>query len=480
MTPFLTVLLAMASEPYRVPSKPELELYRLGIAPMRGGDGRDELSKEAIELREKAAAKFKEAKEYSDTLKGRKDDNDADIDASEEELAKFDGMMADARQFDVDFRAKAKEEGNAVDLREGMDFYYGKATGGEKLPWHEVHAQQLPTPGQQFAASDEYKELVESGRLTAEKAQYGQLSKPVDLSKAATDLIQSETGGPGAALVTPQYLPGILPLPQRPLTIRELFSQAPATSDSISYARQNAFDDAAAAVAQAETVAGGGKPQSSIAWTRETGVIETIATWMAATRQQLADAGQVASLIDNQGRLMLQLEEEDQILNGNGTSPNISGLLDQTLQTLTVAAGGDNLDAVRTCKRLVKTGTARANADTILLNPYDSEQYDLLKDSNGLYRGGNPIGNFNFNAPIWSLNRVESEAITLGTAIVGAFKYGATVYERQGITVYTTDSHSDFFIRNIIAILFEERLGFACFFPTAFVEMTLDLTDWGT
>jgi len=224
----------------------------------------------------------------------------------------------------------------------------------------------------------------------------------------------------------------------------------------------------------------GRKPQSSIAWERRTGVIETIATFLAATRQQLADAGQVASLIDNQGRLMLQLEEEDQLINGNGTTPNLSGLLDQTLQTLVVAAAGDNLDAVRTAKRLVKTGAARANADVLLLNPYDSEQFDLLKDTNGLYRGGNPIGNFTFDQPIWGLRRVESEAIALGTAIVGAFRFGATVYERQGLTVYTTDSHSDWFTRNLICILFEERLGFAVWFPLAFVEMTLDLTDWGT
>jgi len=282
--------------------------------------------------------------------------------------------------------------------------------------------------------------------------------------------------------VTPQYIPGILPLPQRPLTVRELFSQAPASSDSISYARQTKFDNAAAAVEQATSVSGetGRKPQSSIAWERQTSVIETIATYMAATRQQLADAGQVASLIDNQGRLMLQLEEEDQLINGNGTTPNLSGLLDQTLQTLVVPAGGNNLDAIRTAKRLVKTGAARANADTLLINPYDSEQFDLLKDTNGLYRGGNPIGNITFDQPIWSLRRVESEAIALGTAIVGAFRFGATVYERQGITVYTTDSHSDWFTRNLICILFEERLGFAVWFPLAFVEMTLDLTDWGT
>lgn len=442
------------------------------------------LSKEAITLREQAAAKFKEAKEYSDSLAGKKSDTGEPIDASEADLQKFDGLMTEARGLDGQFRAKAKAEGQVIDLREGMDFYYGKATGGGRLPWQQVSMREIaPTIGQEFIASEEYKELTDSGRLVSEKMQYGQLSKPKVLGgKAAGDLIQSESGGPGAALVTPQYIPGILPLPQRPLTVRELFSQAPASSDSISYAAQSAFDSAAAMVEQATAVTGetGRKPQSSIAWERRTGVIETLATYMAATRQQLADAGQVASLIDNQGRLMLQLLEEEQLINGNGTTPNLSGILDQTIQTLVVAAGGNNLDAIRTAKRLVKTGAARANADVVLLNPYDSEQFDLLKDTNGLYRGGNPIGNFTFDQPIWGLRRVESEEVAIGQAIVGAFRFGATVYERQGITVYTTDSHSDWFTRNLICILFEERLGFAVWFPLAFVELTLDLTDWGT
>ncbi len=74
---------------------------------------------------------------------------------------------------------------------------------------------------------------------------------------------------------------------------------------------------------------------------------------------------------------------------------------------------------------------------------------------------------------------MESEAITAGTVLVGAFQ-AATVLERMPITVYTTDSHSDWFTRNIIAVLFEERLGFPIFYPAAFVKITLNLWAGGT
>lgn len=459
-------------------------------------------------MREKAAAKFKEANdlvEESCKTAGisieelRDPENEKSIPA--EDLAKFDVLMAEGRKLHADYEKAAKDAGRWTGIKDAMDFYYSKATGNGPLPWHQVSVQEMERPkslGQAFIGSDAYKALIESGVLHNEQGKFRSDGVRVldDLQKraaagdeqakaaykAATDLIHSESGGPGAALVVAQFLPGILQFPARPLTVRELFASGTTTSDLISYAAQSARDNAAAAVEQATSPSTGLKPQSSIAWERRTSPVETIATWMAATRQQLMDAPQMQSLIDNQGRLMLQLEEEDQLLSGSGVSPNLDGLLNVSgVLTLAVVGGSaNNLDAIRTAKRMVATGLSRKRADAIVMNPIDSEQFDLLKDTNNLYRGGNPVGNFTFDQPLWGLRRVESEGVPVGTVIVGAFKEGATVLERQPITVYTTDSHSDFFVRNLIVVLFEERLGFPVWFPSAFVDITLDQTDWGT
>jgi len=392
-----------------------------------------------------------------------------------ENQERFDALMAEGRTKMDAFRKASAAEGTVLSLRETLSEIAGGVRGTGPIPFAEVTVPaRAGSIGAQFVASDEYRALVASGALTSDRAAF----KSSPFVAAATDVIQSTPStGTGAALVTPQYLPGVLPLPQRPLTVRELFGSGTATSDSISYAQQSAFDNAAATVAQATATNNGAKPQSSIAWTRQTSAVETIATWMAVTRQQLADAGQVMSLIDNQLRIMLALEEEDQLLNGNGTSPNLSGIYDQSgLQTLDLGGlgGTGNLDGVRTARRMVKTGTSRLTADAIVLNPIDSEQFDLLKDDVGAYRGGNPIGNFTFDQPIWGLRRVESEAMTQGKALVGAFRAGATVLERQGITILTAEQHSDFFVRNLVVILAEERLGFPVYFPTAFVDVNLD------
>lgn len=451
----------------------------------------------AAELREKAAALFLEANSLVEGVK------EEEITAELE--AKFNGKMTEAKAADKEYRDAAGKEGQRIELKESLAYYAGKA--GADVDWNKVaeeggrkglphYGGGLITPpgfsgekslGQEFVDSAEFKELLSSGALNSEGAKFK--TRPIGL-KATTDILSGNTAGangngPGSALITPQYLPGILPLPQRPLTIRDLFSQATTTSDVISYAYQSSFDNGAAAVGEAASDGNptGAKPQSSIGWLRTTSPVETIATWMAATRKQLSDAGQVRSLIDNQGRLMIQLEEEDQLLNGDGTAPNLSGLLDrsglQTLDLSTATSERANLDGVRTSKRLVRTGPARAVADAVIVNPVDSEEFDLMVDNEGRYRAGDPFGVAGPTGdapPIWRLRRVESEAVDEGTAIVGAFRQGGTVFEREGLVTYTSDSHSDFFIRNLIAILFEERLGLAIFFPSAFVVVTL--ADW--
>jgi len=448
----------------------------------------------SAELREQALSKFKEA----NALVEGKDPTDL----TPEDEQKFDTLMAEAKTFDDQFVAAAGKEGKVATLAERIDFYT-KAATGKGIDWSKVEGGNpderksglphydgglmIPGTGKSlgdlYVASKEYEELLDSKSLESDGAKFKSSPFSPEL-KATSDIIRS-AAGTGAALVTPQYLPGVLGLPQQPLTVRDLFSQATTTSDTLSYARQSAFDNGAAAVAEATAVNTGAKPQSSIAWTRTTEPIETIATWMAATRRALADAGQIRSLIDNQLTLMLQLEEEDQLLNGNGTSPNISGLLDRVgLQTLNLsAATGDraNLDGLRTAKRLVRTGAARMVADAVVVNPVDSEEYDLMVDGEGRYRAGDPFGVMGPTGdapPIWRMRRVESEAVTAGTAIVGAFRTGATVFQRQGITILTSDSHSDFFVRNLVVVLAEERLGLAVFFPTAFVVVTLK--DWPT
>jgi HK97 family phage major capsid protein len=425
----------------------------------------------AAQLREDALAKLMEAKAYSETQ---------DMDPE-----RLEALMGEFRDLDAKASKAQTTDETLGTIKDRMEWYAGKATGA---PVHfssvTLDASAGQSRGAAFVASAEYRELVSSGALASDRSSFKSRPFLAAGGGAASDVVQTGTGGPATDLVLPQYLPGIVPLPQRPLTIRDLFSAGTATSDTVSYAQQKYLTSGAAAVAQAVSASTGEKPQSSLGWERKTSPVETIATWMAVTRQTLADAGQVRALIDNQLDLLLRLEEEDQLLNGDGTSPNLSGIYDQVIQELDLTSatshGDPNLDGVRVGMRMVKTGASRATADAVVVNPIDSADFDLLVDDQGHYRIGDPFA-YNANGqprPIWGLTRVESEAVTQGKALVGAFKMGATVLERQGVTILTADQHADFFVRNLVVVLAEERLGFPVYFPSAFVDVTLKSFDY--
>lgn len=433
----------------------------------------------SAQLREDAIGLLAQARALTDPADGT---------VSAENKPRFDALMDQFRAVDKAVAQAEADEGQVASLQERWAHYTG-AVSGQPMRFSAFTTDPASrlTPGQQFVASEAYQKLVASKALTSPDARFRTdpitVAPRIGYGAAASDVISTDGSvGNSQGLVTP-YRPGIvLPLEQRPLVVRDLFPVVDMPSgDTIEYAQQSGFDSAAAAVAQATTVntdtlAGGLKPQSSLAWEEKSAPARWIATWMVATRQALADATQLAALIDNQGRSMIRLEEDDQVLNGNGTAPNISGIRDQQIITLDLT-GADNLDGVRTARRLVQTGLSRQQPTFVVLNPVDSEEFDLLKDGNNNYRGGNPIGNFDFTQGIWRLRRVESEAMPEGKGLVGA-RTGATIFEREPLRVLTADQHSDFFVRNLVVILFEERIALPVYFPTAFVEISF--ADWGS
>ena len=73
---------------------------------------------------------------------------------------------------------------------------------------------------------------------------------------------------------------------------------------------------------------------------------------------------------------------------------------------------------------------------------------------------------------MWGLPVIESEFVPEGTAFVGDFRQ-MVIWDREETTIRATDSHSDFFIRNMVAILGELRAAFGVLRPAAIVEIDL-------
>lgn len=426
----------------------------------------------AVDLREQALAKFLEAKE----LIGPEGEVKA------ENLDQFNALMTEAKDLDAQYGKAQAGSDNRETLRERLEYYTGKVTGSPiRFATTTLDPNSRKSLGEQFVTSAAYEKLKASGALnpgsTFRTDPVIAVPGMTSFGAATSDIIHTESGGSiGPANVR---LPGIYGFGAPPLDMRGVFpNDTISDGDALDYAAQTGFDKAdglAVKQSNASNDAAGLKKQSSVKWELKTAHFEWLATWLATTRQALGNVSAIRSFIDIQGRRMIAMEEEEQIVNGNGTRPNLSGILDQdSLQTL-LLTGRDNLDGIRVARRMVKSGLSRLTPDFVAMNPIDSEGVDLLKDDFGIYRGGNPIGNFGFNQPIWGLRRVETEALEPGTALVGA-STAATFFERDPLQVLTADQHADFFVRNLVVILFEERVGFPIYFPTAFVELTL--ADW--
>jgi HK97 family phage major capsid protein len=95
----------------------------------------------------------------------------------------------------------------------------------------------------------------------------------------------------------------------------------------------------------------------------------------------------------------------------------------------------------------------------------------LLTDEDGrFYFGGPRIGE---QWPVWRVPVVESESLTEGEALMGDFRK-AVLWDREQATIQVSDSHEDFFTRNMVAILAEMRAAFGVIRPSAFIVVPME------
>ena len=321
--------------------------------------------------------------------------------------------------------------------------------------------------GEQFAES-----LTAKGYSSGDRFTHG-----VDAKATIT-----QAGG-GIGTVIPQYQPGIVPMLFRRLTVSDLLPQGTVNGPSLVYVQETAVTNAAATVAE-----GALKPQSDITTAQVTEAVRKIATTAKISDEMVNDAGYIQSYVNGRLVLFVQLAEEDQLLNGNGTAPNLRGILNRTGLSAAQAVGTDTrVDAIFKEITKIRTG-AFLDPDAVVLHPTDWQSIRLSKDSNGQYYAGGPFGFAAYGNPaqsagdtsnlsaggdtLWGLRVVVTPAIAQGTALVGSFQLGAQVYRRDGMRVEATNSNEDDFKTNLIAIRVEERLGLAVYRPAGFGTVT--------
>jgi HK97 family phage major capsid protein len=226
--------------------------------------------------------------------------------------------------------------------------------------------------------------------------------------------------------------------------------------------------DAGTIAATPETLV---KPEMAVAYDLQTEAVKTIAHWIPASRQIMADASVLAGRINDRLVYGLKFSEEHHILYGDGSSRQLQGILtDAARQTYNWSSGtvGDTkVDAIR--RAITKSMLAYYPVTGVVLHPVDWEDIELLKGTDKHYIWVTvPDGAGVMR--VWSIPVVVTTAINQGEFALGAWNLGATLYDREDATVRIAEQHEDFFIRNMVLVLGEERLVQTVERPESFVH----------
>lgn len=315
--------------------------------------------------------------------------------------------------------------------------------------------------GEQFIETEDFLRLAKNKRGTASFEVKGGLHQKTTIT---TTTVGNSTPG----ILTPQRVGGIITPQLRKLTIRDILNVGTTTSNAIEYVKENVFTNNASPQVEASD-----KAESALTFTISSASIRTIAHWLPATRQILDDFGQLQSYIDTRLMYGLKLVEENHILSGDGLGQHLSGLITQATAYSTGynVAGDTKLDKIR--HMIYQARLAEFPVDGIVLNPQETHAIELLKDE----AGGANKGNYVVGDPtsgtrimmVWGVPVVETTAITAGTALVGSFAMGAQLWDRMGATIDVSTEHSDYFVKNMVAIRCEERVGLTVYRPGAFI-----------
>jgi HK97 family phage major capsid protein len=387
-------------------------------------------------------------------------------------------------KYNTDIKSLSDEIKNLEKLEtNGKSFLeiLGGDPGGEEKPGGDGDGGNKPAPvasksiGTQLVESEAFGAVAKALKLSSQ-VDSGAIELKGILDRANLKATLTE-GGLGSANVVPQdRQPGILPILFERLTVADLMPSGATNSNTVRYAKESVATNAAAPTAEGAT-----KPESSLNFTVVDEPVRKIATTMKVADEMLEDLPQMVSYVNGRMVLFVQLAEEAQLLTGDGTPPDLVGLLNRSGLTAAEAKGADDI-ATAIHKDITKIRVASfLEPDAIVFHPNDWEAAQLESDANGQWFGGGPFtgpyGNGGGPGALasrsyWGLRVVSTTAMTENTALLGAFATAAQIFRRSGITVQMTNSNEDDFKKNLVALRAEERLALAVYRPSAFSTVT--------
>lgn len=317
----------------------------------------------------------------------------------------------------------------------------------------------METLGQMVVKSDAYKDYSQgnSGKMTFQaNTIIGQEGSPLE---NANTLVQADR------------VPGIIPGAFRSLRVQDVLPQGNTASNMVEYTRELLFTNAAA-----ETNEGVAVPESTLTFELANAPVRSIGHFIKVSKQVLDDAPALQSYIDTRMRYGVDLRVDTQLLTGNGTSPNISGITDTGNFTAFTPTTGENaLDSINRAIYLVHAADYAPTA--IIMNPADWGAIERLKVAAGSaddrYIVGTPTGVL--GPFLWGLPVVVTNAMTAGSFVVGAMDIAYQVWNRSETTVEMYEQDEDNAQRSLLTIKGSVRKALAVYRPASVYSGALTL-----
>ena len=303
--------------------------------------------------------------------------------------------------------------------------------------------------GEKFVNTKGFKTLAADVR-SKEHVRETFSTKAATISTTDTGITDNFLGGVGT-------LPGVVSVPSRRLIVESLIPHIPVSSGSMQMVKETAFTNGSAVVAE-----GSSKPETTFEFEKYNVNIETVAHWTKISEQLAADAPAVAAFITARMQYGLQAKIDSDILVGAGTSGALSGFLNTGNYTdysssITPYASGDTL--IDFAARIqAELESLNYTPEYLILNPKDWTDLCLLKDGQKRYILGGP--GQNVEKTLWGVPVITTGAMTSGKYIMADFTLGGAILDRQELTV-DIDRTQDDFIKNLLTIRVERRLGLA-------------------
>lgn len=391
---------------------------------------------------------FQKTKEV---IKAVQDDLDANKRVSEGVKDAVAKLNTDGAKLVAEHAEKERKQDETI-----LDLQQKLAEMGKRRPGSDIEGKSI---GQQFVESDQFKGYVETGQRTGKSASPPWQTK-TSLARQFKNITSiSNVGGAG---IFPEFLPTPVIPAFQPITFRDLLASGTTNSNAIIWVQESVFIDNAGYQGSDGSL----KPQSDLTYIQQNIAVVTIAHWMKASKQVLADFPMLQTLIDNRLAFGLKLKEEQELLYGDGAAHHLHGVVPQaTAYNQGYLSTDTKIDTIR--RAMLQTTLAFYPATGIAMGPADWADIQLTKDSFGRYMIGNPTSTM--PAMLWGLPVAECFSMQRGDFIVGALKLAATVFDRQDAAILLSTEDQDNFVRNMVTILTEERLALGVSRPQAII-----------